>query len=117
MGQYGIDPDIMSTAHYVASKSGVIGLTKQGAAEYGRHGIRVNCISPGWHLGTGLAGSESSKKQRKEFKQLLSSKTPMKRTGEPKELKSLLLYLASDASSFVTGQIIAHDGGWNCWRC
>ena len=118
MGQYGVDPDIMPRAHYVASKSAVIGLTKQGAAEYGRHDIRVNCISPGWHLGTGLGGSSRPTGEQLEgFKQLLSSKTPMKRTGEPEELKGLLLYLASDASSFVTGQIIAHDGGWNCWRC
>ncbi len=117
-GLYASDPDIVSQAPYVASKSAVIGLTKQAAAEYGRHGIRVNCIAPGWHLDTRLAESRGIKRTEEELKaleQVLASRTPMKRTGQAKELKGLLLYLASDSSSFVTGQTIAHDGGWTCW--
>jgi len=116
-GLCGIDPDMGLMSPYVTSKSAVIGLTKQGAAEYGLHGIRVNAIAPGWHLGTRLgpdAGIKRTEEELNSWRQLLSSKTPLRRTGEPKELKGLLLYLASDASSFVTGQVIASDGGWTC---
>lgn len=109
--------DVLPIAPYVTSKSAIIGLTKQGAAEYSQYGIRVNSIAPGWHLGTRLgldAGIKETEEKRKAFEQLLCSKTPMKRKGQPKELRGLLIYLASDASSFVTGQIIASDGGWTC---
>ena len=116
-GLYGIDPDVGPMAPYVTSKSAIIGLTKQGAAEYGRYGIRVNSIAPGWHFGTRLsadAGIKRTEEEVKALEQLYSSRTPMRRTGEPRELRGLLIYLASDASSFVTGQIIASDGGWTC---
>jgi NAD(P)-dependent dehydrogenase (short-subunit alcohol dehydrogenase family) len=116
-GLNGIDPDVGLMSPYVTSKSAVVGLTRQGGAEYGVCGIRVNAIAPGWHLGTRLsvdAGVKRTEEEANSFKQLLSSRTPMRRTGEPKELKGLLLYLASDASSFVTGQIVASDGGWTC---
>jgi NAD(P)-dependent dehydrogenase (short-subunit alcohol dehydrogenase family) len=116
-GLCGIDPYVGLMAPYVTSKSAVIGLTKQGAAEYAQYGIRVNSIAPGWYLGTRLsvdAGIKRTEEELKAFEQLLASRTPMKRTGEPEELKGLLIYLASDASSFVTGQIIACDGGWTC---
>ncbi len=116
-GICGIGPDVGLLAPYVTSKSAVIGLTRQGAAEYGSFGVRVNAIAPGWHLGTRLASDAGVKRTEEEvnsFRELLSSKTPLGRTGEPKELRGLLLYLASDASSFVTGQIIASDGGWTC---
>lgn len=113
-----VDPDIMASAHYVASKSAVIGLTKQGAAEYSQHGIRVNCIAPGWHGGTKLsesAGIRRTEEEKRISEEMIAERIPMKRRGRPKELKSLLLYLASDSSSYMTGQIIAHDGGWTCW--
>jgi len=115
MGLCGEDPDVGLASPYVTSKAGVIGLTKQGAAEYGRYGIRVNAIAPGWHLGTRLALDAGIKLTAEELKvreQLLASKTPMRRVGKEKELRGLLIYLASDASSFLTGQIIASDGGW-----
>ncbi len=117
-GVGGMDPDILATVHYSAAKAGVIGLTRQGAAEYGRYGIRVNCIAPGWHGGTRLsvdAGVKRSEEEKRVFEQLIVDRTPMRRRGYPRELKGLLLYLASDSASFVTGQIIAHDGGWTCW--
>jgi NAD(P)-dependent dehydrogenase (short-subunit alcohol dehydrogenase family) len=117
VGQYGVDPDIGPMAPYVTSKAAVIGLTKQGAAEYGRYGIRVNSIAPGWHFRTRLAadaGITRTEEELKTLEQLIASKTPMKRTAELKELRGLVIYLASDASSFVTGQVIASDGGWTC---
>ena len=112
-----LDPDISQASPYIAAKSALIGLTKQGAAEYGQYGIRVNCIAPGWHLGTRLSarGGKRTAEELETFRQILAIRTPLKRTGEPRELKGLLLYLASDASSFVTGQTIAHDGGWSIW--
>jgi NAD(P)-dependent dehydrogenase (short-subunit alcohol dehydrogenase family) len=116
-GLCGIDPEVGQMAPYVTSKSAVIGLTRQGAAEYAVHGIRVNAIAPGWHLGTRLgegSGVKRTEEELKSFQRLLSSKTPMKRTGEPEELRGLLIYLASDASSFLTGQTITSDGGWTC---
>ena len=104
---------------YVASKFAVVGLTKEAAAEYGQYGIRVNAIAPGFHLGTGLGqdpGARSSPPApRLPVQSPLAARTPLKRTGEPKELKGLLLYLASDSSAFVTGQVIAQDGGWTIW--
>ncbi len=121
VGMNGLDPDIDAVAHYGVSKTGVIGLTRQGAAEYGKYNVRVNCIAPGWFLGTrlvadsgrGIRSPEASKARMEQ----LAAKTPMRRTGDPKELQGLMLYLASDASSYVTGQIIAVDGGFTCWRC
>lgn len=117
-GLYGTPPDMLATAHYSAAKSGVIGLTKQGAAEYGAYGIRVNCIAPGWHGGTRLsvdAGVKKTEEEKMIFEQRIVERTPMRRRGYPHELKGLVLYLAAESSSFVTGQIIAHDGGWTCW--
>ncbi len=116
-GLCGVEPEVGLMSPYVTSKSAIIGLTRQGAAEYGAMGIRVNAMAPGWHLGTRLASDQGIKRTEQEinaFKEALLSRTPLKRTGEPSELKGLLLYLASDASSFVTGQVIASDGGWTC---
>ncbi len=117
-GVGGVDPEILAASNYAATKSGVIGLTKQGAAEYGASGIRVNVIAPGWHLGTRLgeaAGIVGSEEQNMELAKRIAALTPMRRTGDPAELKGLALYLASDASSFVTGSVFVHDGGWSCW--
>jgi len=117
-GMRGVDPEILAACNYAATKSGMIGLTKQGAAEYGASGIRVNVIAPGWHLGTRLgegAGIVGSEEKNMALIKKITELTPMKRTGDPAELKGLALYLASDASSFVTGSVFVHDGGWLCW--
>lgn len=112
------DPAVLSVAPYVASKFAVVGLTKEAAAEYGQYGIRVNCIAPGFHHGTRLGerpGAPVKEERPRGDQTLLIARTPLQRTAEPRELKSLLLYLASNSSSFMTGQIIAHDGGWTVW--
>jgi NAD(P)-dependent dehydrogenase (short-subunit alcohol dehydrogenase family) len=117
-GLGGISPKTPAVSvNYSASKAAVIGLTRQAAAEYGRDGIRFNAIAPGWHLGTQLAreAAPPSEQAIQAFVAALNEATPMGRTGDPEELAGLLLYLASDASSFVTGQVIAHDGGWTAW--
>ena len=118
LGLVGVDPDILAAGSYCATKHGVIGLTKQGAAEYGRDGIRVNAIAPGWHQGTRLgksSGTIRTEEQVQQFQKELVSRTPMKRTGDPAELKGLAVYLASDASKFVNGATFVHDGGWCAW--
>jgi NAD(P)-dependent dehydrogenase (short-subunit alcohol dehydrogenase family) len=111
-------PAILSVPPYVAAKFAVVGLTKEAAGEYGQYGIRVNCIAPGFHHGTRLGESgrvQSRQEKPPETRPEVIERTPLRRTAEPEELKGLLLYLASDSSSFVTGQIIAHDGGLSVW--
>jgi NAD(P)-dependent dehydrogenase (short-subunit alcohol dehydrogenase family) len=111
-GMYG--NDVFPAVAYVTSKAAVIGLTKQGATEYGESGIRVNAIAPGWHLDTNLAPDSGLPRleEDSDIGRLLASKTTMKRTGKAAEVGGLVVYLASDASSYVTGQVIASDGGW-----
>ncbi len=105
----------MASSAYAASKAGVIGLTRQIAAEYAAEGIRANAIAPGWHGPTrlgerykqGLSNAEISR-----FEDTIIAGTPMGRRGLPDELQGLTVYLASGASSFLTGQVIVQDGGW-----
>jgi NAD(P)-dependent dehydrogenase (short-subunit alcohol dehydrogenase family) len=95
-------------AAYAASKGGVISMTREIAAQWARRGVRVNALAPGWfesEMTGDMFGDPSSKKWMK-------SRTPMGRPGRPGELDGALLFLASDASSFVTGQTIVVDGGW-----
>jgi 3-oxoacyl-[acyl-carrier protein] reductase len=113
VGLYGAAPDILSRAHYAASKAGVVGFTKQLAVEYATDGIRANAIAPGWHSGTRLGGDVPD--GGRHLTARVTELTPMKRTADPEELAGLIIYLASDASRFVTGQVIAHDGGWTAW--
>jgi len=106
----------VSGVAYAATKAGLAGMTKQVAAEYAKDKIRANAIAPGWQgAGTRLADhfkADWSAEDRERFEQAILSGTPMGRRGDAKELQGLVIYLASDASSYVTGQIIAHDGGW-----
>jgi gluconate 5-dehydrogenase len=115
LGLVGLDADMKPRVNYIASKHGVNGLTKQGAVEYAEYGIRVNAIAPAWHSGTSLSKTRSdvqTTKEQIEREERLIARTPMGRRGKVEELQGLLLFLASDASSYVTGQIIASDGGW-----
>jgi NAD(P)-dependent dehydrogenase (short-subunit alcohol dehydrogenase family) len=115
LGMVGLDPHLSPRVNYIASKHGVAGLTKQGAVEYAEYGIRVNAIAPSWFAGTSLS-RDRDKVQTKEEKDLREERilalTPMKRRGRIDELQGLLLFLASDASSYTTGQVFASDGGW-----
>lgn len=112
------EPGILAQSPYVAAKHAVVGLTRQAAAEYGQFGIRVNCIAPGFHRGTRLPESlkvKADEKGDQERMQLILARTPLGRTAESKELKGLLLYLASENSSFTTGAVIVSDGGMTVW--
>jgi NAD(P)-dependent dehydrogenase (short-subunit alcohol dehydrogenase family) len=116
LGLVGLDPEIASYGNYGAAKAGVIALTRQAAADYGRDGIRVNAIAPGWHKGTRISASWRSEwpaEREQRYHQLITERTPLGRRGEADELKGLIVYLASDASSFVTGQVFVQDGGYS----
>jgi NAD(P)-dependent dehydrogenase (short-subunit alcohol dehydrogenase family) len=118
VGVRALDPEILAQAGYVAAKAGVIGLTLQMAVEYGPRGVRVNAIAPGWHLGTALGknvGNFPTEADQQRLVAALIEHTPLRRTGRPNELGGLMLYLACDASAFLTGQVISHDGGWTAW--
>ncbi|MBW0015067.1 SDR family oxidoreductase [Mycobacterium sp.] len=93
--------------HYCASKAAVIHLTKAMAVEFAPHKIRVNSVSPGYIL-TELVEPYA------EYHARWEPKIPMGRLGRPEELTGLYLYLASDASSYMTGSDIVIDGGYSC---
>jgi NAD(P)-dependent dehydrogenase (short-subunit alcohol dehydrogenase family) len=98
----------MPQASYAASKAGVVNLTRELAAQWARRGVRVNAIAPGFfptEMTAGLFGSE-------EGEAWVAKLTPMGRSGREGELLGALLYLASDASSYVTGSVLPVDGGW-----
>ena len=94
--------------HYCASKAAVIQLTKAMAVEFAPYNIRVNSVSPGYIL-TELVEPLA------EYHALWEPKIPLGRLGRPEELVGLYLYLASDASSYMTGSDIVIDGGYTCW--
>jgi len=95
-------------ASYAASKAGLIGLTRELAAQWARRGVRVNAIAPGWFP------SEMTADMIEPGQGLrwIERRDPMGRPGREDELDGALLFLASDASSYVTGQVLAVDGGW-----
>lgn len=95
-------------AAYAAAKGGQVNLTRELAAQWARRGVRVNAIAPGWfptEMTDDMFHDERSMKW-------LRNRTPMGRGGALGELAGPLLFLASDASSFVTGQVLVVDGGW-----
>jgi NAD(P)-dependent dehydrogenase (short-subunit alcohol dehydrogenase family) len=94
---------------YVASKHGVIGLTKNAALEYAKSGIRVNVVCPGV-IKTPMIDRFTGK--NKEVEKQFESMEPIGRLGQPEEVAEAVVWLCSDASSFVTGDAIPVDGGW-----
>jgi NAD(P)-dependent dehydrogenase (short-subunit alcohol dehydrogenase family) len=98
-------------AQYNASKAGVHHLTKSLAAEWGARGVRVNSVAP-TYINTPLTAY--AKNNRAMFDAWIDG-TPMARMGEPDEIASVVLFLASDASSLMTGSIVVADGGYTCW--
>lgn len=94
---------------YNASKAAVHQLTKSLAAEWAPHGVRVNTLAPGY-VKTAMAAVD-----RPEFQRHWIEDTPMQRYAMPEELGPSLVYLASDASGFMTGSVLVVDGGYTLW--
>ena len=104
-GSFYLGHQINTPAVYAASKAAVIGLTKYLATYWADKGIRVNTLTPG--------GTESG--QNDEFIRRYSARIPLNRMANAHEMVGALLYLAADASSYVTGQNIIVDGGLDAW--
>jgi NAD(P)-dependent dehydrogenase (short-subunit alcohol dehydrogenase family) len=98
-------------AYYNASKAGVHHLTKSLAAEWGARGVRVNAVAP-TYINTPLTAHA---KTNEAMMGPWIDGTPMARMGEPDEIASVVMFLASDAASLMTGSIVVADGGYTCW--
>lgn len=94
-------------ANYSASKAGIIGFTKSVAKEFGTRNIRCNAIAPGFII------TEMTNQLSEEVRKEWASKIPLRRGGTPEDVANVTLFLASDLSSYVTGQVIKVCGGMN----
>ena len=113
MGSIGIEPENYAgfpdmraggySHDYFFNKSGIIAFTRQAASYYGRYGIRVNCLSP---------GGIKSDRTPAEFVKNYSNHTMLNRMADENDIKGCIVFLASDASSYITGQNIIMDGGY-----
>ncbi|MGV3758128.1 MAG: SDR family NAD(P)-dependent oxidoreductase [Actinomycetota bacterium] len=95
-------------ASYCASKGAVVNLTRELGAQWGRKGVRVNALAPGW-FPSEMTGDMFDDDASMDY---VNRNCPMGRGGDPSELDGALLFLAADASSYVTGQVLTVDGGW-----
>ena len=100
----GLDGNFGQT-NYVATKSGVIGMTKVWARELGRYGIRVNAVAPGFTT------TEMVTAMPEKILENMKAHTPLGRLGEPRDVANAYLFLASDEAAFITGETLRVDGG------
>jgi NAD(P)-dependent dehydrogenase (short-subunit alcohol dehydrogenase family) len=108
-GLVGTDPGVLDAAGYSASKGAVIALTRDLAVKWAAHGVRVNAIAPGFFP------SKMTRWLIEHRKEALLATVPMRRLGGEDDLKGAVLFLASRASAFVTGQVLVVDGGATAW--
>ena len=102
------DPRLVA---YTASKAGLAGMGKTLALDWARYGIRVNTVAPGY-VATDLT---SGLQQNEGLRGAITDRTPLNRMAEPAEIADLVVFLASDSSSFITGAVYPLDGGWTTW--
>jgi len=92
-------------ANYAASKSGLIGMSKSLAIEYGKKNIKINCISPGF------IKSEMTDKISENYKKILEEKISLEKFGTPEDIANVVLFLSSGLSDYITGETIHVNGG------
>jgi NAD(P)-dependent dehydrogenase (short-subunit alcohol dehydrogenase family) len=107
----GVASSVYRMAAYCAAKAGLANLTRQLAVEWARYNILVNAIAPGWIPSEATEGG-LAKPGNQERIELF---TPMNRLGRPEEIRSAVIFLASPAASYVTGSVVAVDGGYQAW--
>lgn len=100
----GLDGNFGQT-NYVATKAGVVGMTKVWARELGRYGVRVNAVAPGFIM------TEMTAKMPEKILEGMKSHTPLGRMGQPEDIANAYAFLASDQASFITGDVLRVDGG------
>jgi NAD(P)-dependent dehydrogenase (short-subunit alcohol dehydrogenase family) len=105
----GGNPDYMQTVGYNASKGAVISMTRDLATSWAKHDITVNAIAPGW-FPTRMSGGLIER-----FEERMLSDIPLGRFGNPEDLKGVVVFLASPAAAYITGQTIVVDGGATAW--
>jgi NAD(P)-dependent dehydrogenase (short-subunit alcohol dehydrogenase family) len=108
-GIVGGRPDYMQTVGYNASKGAVISMTRDLATSWAEHNITVNAIAPGW-FPTRMSGALIE-----QFEERMLEDIPLRRFGNPDDLKGVVVFLASPAAAYVTGQTIVVDGGATAW--
>ncbi|MBX6763914.1 MAG: SDR family oxidoreductase [Rubrobacteraceae bacterium] len=108
-GLVGGNPEYMQTVGYSSSKGAVISMTRDLATAWARHGIRVNAVAPGWFP------TKMSRGLMEMFGERMLADIPMGRFGEPDDIKGVVVFLASPASSYMTGQTVVVDGGATAW--
>lgn len=108
-GLLGKNPDIHNSLAYNTSKGAVVNMTRDLAVKWARHGINVNAIAPGFFPSSRNAG------RFEERKEVILREIPLGHPGGPDDLKGPVVFLASDASNFVTGAILSVDGGVTAW--
>jgi NAD(P)-dependent dehydrogenase (short-subunit alcohol dehydrogenase family) len=108
-GQRGVDPAIMNASAYHASKGGIDALTRDLAMKWAPHGIYVNAVAPGYFPTRMTEGVIAQAGER------MHALSPFGRMGSEGEIKGVVVFLASAASNWITGQVIAVDGGYTAW--
>jgi len=108
-GIVGGHPEYMQTVGYNTSKGAVISMTRDLATSWAQHGININAIAPGW-FPTKMSGGLIEK-----FEEKMLEGIPMRRFGKPEDIKGVVLFLASPAAAYITGQTIVVDGGATAW--
>jgi NAD(P)-dependent dehydrogenase (short-subunit alcohol dehydrogenase family) len=102
-----VDSGAAGTGAYAMSKAAVVQLTRNLATEVGRSGVRVNVVAPGW-IDTPMTAANDDYEAMKD---MMSKMQPLRRVGQPDDIANAIVFLASDASSFMTGQILRPNGG------